>query len=87
MFQFDPAPFVPYKNKEILEGIGDVCLEKGVFVIDDLIYRDLTFDREELFKIDRNFICTLTLKQKKSEITYGFGSFKSVDFNSVLVNI
>lgn len=47
----------------------------------------LTFDREELFKIDRNFICTLTLKQKKSEITYGFGSFKSVDFKSVLVNI
>ena len=36
------------KNKEILEGIGDVCLEKGVFVIDDLIYRDLTFDREDL---------------------------------------
>lgn len=47
----------------------------------------LTFDREELFKIDRNFICTLTLKQKKSVIGYGFGSFKSVDFNSVLINI
>ena len=37
-----------HKNKEILEGIGDVCLEKGVFVIDDLIYRDLTFDRNDL---------------------------------------
>lgn len=36
------------KNKEILEGIGDVCLEKGVFVIDDLIYRDLTFDTDDL---------------------------------------
>lgn len=36
------------KNKEILEGLGDVCLEKGVFVIDDLIYRDLTFDRDSL---------------------------------------
>ena len=36
------------KNKEILEGIGDVCLEKGVFVIDDLIYRDLTFDTSDL---------------------------------------
>lgn len=32
------------KNIDILKGIGDVCLEKGVFVIDDLIYRDLTFD-------------------------------------------
>ncbi|MBQ2381627.1 MAG: PTS glucose transporter subunit IIA [Succinivibrio sp.] len=47
----------------------------------------LTFDREELFKIDRNFICTLTVKQKKSAITFGFGSFKSVDFNSVLISI
>ena len=36
------------KNKEILEGIGNVCLQNGVFVIDDLIYRDLTFDRNNL---------------------------------------
>lgn len=36
------------KNKEILEGIGDVCLKQGVFVIDDLIYRDLTFDQNNL---------------------------------------
>ena len=36
------------KNREILEGIGNVCLEKGVFVIDDLIYRDLTYDRNDL---------------------------------------
>ncbi|MDD4282704.1 MAG: pyridoxal phosphate-dependent aminotransferase [Bacilli bacterium] len=36
------------KNKEILEGIGNVCLKNGVFVIDDLIYRDLTYDRENL---------------------------------------
>ena len=37
-------------NCKILEKIGDVCLEKGVFVIDDLIYRDLTFDRNNLAK-------------------------------------
>ena len=37
-------------NCEILEKIGDVCLEKGVFVIDDLIYRDLTFNRNNLAK-------------------------------------
>lgn len=37
-------------NKEILEGIGEVCLSKGVFVIDDLIYRDLTYDRDNLAK-------------------------------------
>ncbi len=36
------------KNKEILEGIAEVCLEKKVFVIDDLIYRDLTFDTDNL---------------------------------------
>lgn len=35
-------------NIEILKGIGDVCLKKGVFVIDDLIYRDLTFDQDNL---------------------------------------
>ena len=36
------------KNIDILKSIGDVCLEKGVFVIDDLIYRDLTFDQNDL---------------------------------------
>ena len=34
------------KNKEILESLGNVCLEKGVFIIDDLIYRDLCFDQQ-----------------------------------------
>lgn len=37
-------------NKDILEAIGKVCLDKGVFVIDDLIYRDLTYNRSELAK-------------------------------------
>ena len=37
-------------NKEILECIWNVCLSKGVFVIDDLIYRDLTYDRDNLAK-------------------------------------
>lgn len=36
------------KNIDILKGIGDVCLEKGVFVIDDLIYRDLTYDENDI---------------------------------------
>ena len=35
-------------NREILDQIGEVCLRNGVFVIDDIIYRDLTFDRENL---------------------------------------
>ena len=37
-------------KKEIIEGIGDVCLDRGVFVIDDLIYRDLSYDRENIAK-------------------------------------
>lgn len=36
------------KNQKLLEKIGDICLEKEVFVIDDLIYRDLTFDQSDL---------------------------------------
>lgn len=36
------------KNKKILEGIGDVCLKHHVFVIDDLVYRDLTYDLDNL---------------------------------------
>ena len=36
------------KNSYLLEKIGDICLKKGVFVIDDIIYRDLTYDRENL---------------------------------------
>ncbi len=36
------------KTKDILLKMGDVCLEKGVFVIDDMVYRDLTFDQNDL---------------------------------------
>lgn len=37
-------------NANVLEQIGEVCLNKGVFVIDDIIYRDLTYDRNKLAK-------------------------------------
>lgn len=33
---------------ELLTQIGQVCIERGVFVIDDLVYRDLAFNRDEL---------------------------------------
>lgn len=36
------------KNIDLLKKIGNICLEKGVFVIDDIIYRDLTYDRKDL---------------------------------------
>lgn len=36
------------KNCEILEGIAEVCQERNVFIIDDLVYRDLTYDQDDL---------------------------------------
>lgn len=35
---------------ERLEEIGKVCLNRGVFVIDDLVYRDLVFDEKNIAK-------------------------------------
>ena len=67
------------KNKEILEGIGDVCLEKGVFVIDDLIYRDLTYDRNNLAKpmatYEKYFNNTITITGLSK--SYGLASIRS----------
>lgn len=31
-----------------LKEIGEVCLKRGVFIIDDLVYRDISFDEENL---------------------------------------
>ena len=36
------------KNIELLKNIGNVCLSRGVFVIDDLVYRDITFDKDNI---------------------------------------
>ncbi len=67
------------KNKEILEGIGDVCLSKGVFVIDDLIYRDLTYDRDNLAKpiasYEKFFDNTITITGLSK--SYGLASIRS----------
>lgn len=38
------------KDVELLEKIGQVCLRRGVFVIDDLVYRDLTYDKDNIAK-------------------------------------
>ena len=35
---------------ELLKEIGEVCLKRGAFVIDDLVYRDLTYDENNLAK-------------------------------------
>ena len=66
-------------NKGILEEIGDICLEKGVFVIDDIIYRDLTFDRENLAKpmatYKKYFENTITITGLSK--AYGMASVRS----------
>lgn len=36
------------RNLDILRGIGKVCKERNVFIIDDLVYRDLTYDLNDL---------------------------------------
>lgn len=35
---------------DILTEIGNICKEQGVFIIDDLVYRDLTFDKNNIAK-------------------------------------
>jgi len=38
------------KEKDLLKNIGNICLRNGVFVIDDLVYRDLTFNKKNIAK-------------------------------------
>ena len=38
------------KEADLLKEIGEVCLKRGVFIIDDLVYRDITFDKDNLAK-------------------------------------
>ena len=38
------------KEEELLENIGKVCEERGVFVIDDLVYRDISYDKDNIAK-------------------------------------
>lgn len=36
------------KQEQLLYQISDVCQKRGVFVIDDLVYRDITYDKENI---------------------------------------
>ena len=38
------------KDVELLTQIGDVCNKRGVFIIDDMVYRDITFDENNIAK-------------------------------------
>jgi len=38
------------KDTALLTRIGEVCEERGVFVIDDLVYRDISYDKDNIAK-------------------------------------
>ena len=38
------------KDSDLLKEISQVCLDRGVFVIDDLVYRDVSFEENNLAK-------------------------------------
>ena len=38
------------KDAELLTRIGEVCNSRGVFVIDDLVYRDISYDKNNIAK-------------------------------------
>ena len=53
------------KDISLMNQIGEICQENNMFIIDDLIYRDLTYDRSDLAKpmgtIDKYFDNTISL--------------------------
>lgn len=63
----------------LIKEIGDICLEEGVFIIDDLIYRDLTYDREKLAfpiaSIPKYFNNTISLFGLSK--SYGLASYRA----------
>ena len=38
------------KDVELLTKIGEVCSSRGVFIIDDLVYRDISYDKNNIAK-------------------------------------
>ncbi len=67
------------KETERLTQIGQVCLERGVFVIDDMVYRDITFDENNIAKpiatIPGMFRNTITLFGLSK--SYGMASLRA----------
>ncbi|MGN0973794.1 MAG: aminotransferase class I/II-fold pyridoxal phosphate-dependent enzyme [Bacilli bacterium] len=76
----NPTGKVMGKNEEeLLRQIGQVCLERGVFVIDDMVYRDITFDKNNIAKpiatIPGMFKNTITLFGLSK--SYGLASLRA----------
>ena len=68
-----------HDNLDIITKIGDICLEKGVFIIDDLIYRDLTYNQNKLAypiaSIPKYFNTTISLFGVSK--SYGLASIRA----------
>lgn len=67
------------KDVELLTKISQICLERGVFVIDDMVYRDITFDEKNIAKpiatIPGMFRNTITLFGLSK--SYGMASLRA----------
>lgn len=67
------------KQIKILEGIANVCVLNDMFIIDDLIYRDITYDRKNIAlpiaSIDGVFKNTISLFGLSK--AYGLASFRA----------
>lgn len=67
------------KDVELLTAISQICLERGVFVIDDMVYRDITYDENNIAKpiatIPGMFRNTITLFGLSK--SYGMASLRA----------
>ena len=67
------------KDVELLTQISQICLERGVFVIDDMVYRDITYDENNIAKpiatIPGMFRNTITLFGLSK--SYGMASLRA----------
>lgn len=67
------------KEADLLREISQVCLERGVFIIDDMVYRDITYDETNIAKpiatIPGMFRNTITLFGLSK--SYGMASLRA----------
>ena len=67
------------KQTELLTEISQICLDRGVFVIDDMVYRDITYDENNIAKpiatIPGMFRNTITLFGLSK--SYGMASLRA----------
>ena len=67
------------KQYELLKRIGEVCFKNGVFVIDDLVYRDISYNEDNkalpMASIDGMFRNTISLFGLSK--SYGVASLRS----------